>query len=298
MPDKKENNAEEKKALKKLSMTNDFVFKRIFAKRGNEEFLREFLSNLLNIDIKEIEVAQDVMLSKKVKDDKYGVLDIKAKLNDNIEVDIEMQVLDYDNIIERTTYYASKMVSSQLKPKEEYKDIRPVIVVAILNFDLFEFEEYITKAVTVAEKHREKIINDLVTYYYIELPKFRNRKVDLDNKVNQWLTFIDSKDEKGIVEAMEKNEKLKKANEELEVLSSDEEVRELAEFRESSLREMASAIRYGKDKGKTEGRAEGRAEGRNERNIEIAKLMLKENASIDFISRVTGLAIEEIEKLK
>lgn len=289
MSHKKENDANEKKALKKLSMTNDFVFKRIFAKRGNEEFLKEFLSNLLNLDIKGIEISQDVMLAKKVKEDKYGVLDIKAKLNDNIEVDIEMQVVDYGNIIERTTFYSSKMIASQLKLKEEYKEIRPVIIVAILNFDLFEFEEYITKSVTVADKHRDKIINKLITYYYIELPKFRNKKVSLDNKVNQWLTFIDSKDEGRIGEAMSKNENLKKANEELEVLSADEEARELAEFRESSLREMASAIRYGQDKGKTE--------GRNERNIEIAKSMLKENIDINVISKVTGLSKDEIEKI-
>lgn len=289
MSHKKENDANEKKALKKLSMTNDFVFKRIFAKRGNEEFLKEFLSNLLNLDIKGIEISQDVMLAKKVKEDKYGVLDIKAKLNDNIEVDIEMQVVDYGNIIERTTFYSSKMIASQLKLKEEYKEIRPVIIVAILNFDLFEFEEYITKAVTVADKHRDKIINKLITHYYIELPKFRNKKVSLDNKVNQWLTFIDSKDEGRIGEAMSKNENLKKANEELEVLSADEEARELAEFRESSLREMASAIRYGQDKGK--------AEGRNERNIEIAKSMLKENIDINVISKITGLSKDEIEKI-
>lgn len=104
---------------------------------------------------------------------------------------------------------------------------------------------------------------------------------------------------------MEKNEKLKKANEELEVLSADEEARELAEFRESSLREMASAIRYGKDKGKTEGKTEGRAEGlaegeakgKIEEKYSIAKSMLKEKLDMDIISKVTGLSKKEIEKI-
>ena len=114
------------------------------------------------------------------------------------------------------------------------------------------------------------------------------------------MTFIDSKDEKGIVEAMEKNEKLKKANEELEVLSADEEARELAEFRESSLREMASAIRYGKDKGKTEGRAEGLAEGEAKGKIEekysIAKSMLKEKLDMDIISKITVYQKKKLKK--
>ena len=47
-----------------------------------------------------------------------------------------------------------------------------------------------------------------------------------------------------------------------------------------------------------EGEAKGRAEGKNERNIEIAKNMLKENVNIQFISKMTGLNLEEIEKLK
>ena len=58
-------------------------------------------------------------------------------------------------------------------------------------------------------------------------------------------------------------------------------------------------IRYsGYIDGMAEGEAKGRAEGKNERNIEIAKNMLKENVNIQFISKMTGLNLEEIEKLK
>ena len=46
------------------------------------------------------------------------------------------------------------------------------------------------------------------------------------------------------------------------------------------------------------GYIDGKAEGKNERNIEIAKNMLKENIDIELISKVTGLNPEEIEKLK
>ena len=49
--------------------------------------------------------------------------------------------------------------------------------------------------------------------------------------------------------------------------------------------------------GQDEGRAEGLAEGREERNIEIAKSML-EKSDVSYISEVTGLSVEEIEKLK
>lgn len=47
-----------------------------------------------------------------------------------------------------------------------------------------------------------------------------------------------------------------------------------------------------------EGEAKGKVAGKNERNIEIAQNMLKENVNIELISKVTGLSIDEIEKLK
>ena len=47
-----------------------------------------------------------------------------------------------------------------------------------------------------------------------------------------------------------------------------------------------------------EGIDEGIVEGRNERNIEIAKNMLDTNAKEDYISKITGLSVDEIRKLK
>ena len=53
----------------------------------------------------------------------------------------------------------------------------------------------------------------------------------------------------------------------------------------------------GYTKGKEEGKKEGKAEGEKAKQIEIAKNMLKETTNISFISRVTGLSIEEIKEL-
>ena len=42
-------------------------------------------------------------------DDKVGILDVKAKINGNINCDIEMQVVDQKNIEKRILFYCSKM---------------------------------------------------------------------------------------------------------------------------------------------------------------------------------------------
>ena len=49
---------------------------------------------------------------------------------------------------------------------------------------------------------------------------------------------------------------------------------------------------------RNEGRAEGRAEGEASKAQEIAINMLNDNASIDIISKYTGLTVNEIKKLE
>ena len=101
------------------------------------------------------------------------------------------------------------------------------------------------------------------------------------------------------------NEYVKKAEEELEYLNSDEEEKELARLREKAIRDeaaaMAGAIKRGREEGKAEGLAEGKAEGleegRAEEKAEIAKKMLEENIEIETIIKLTGLTKEKIENL-
>ena len=98
--------------------------------------------------------------------------------------------------------------------------------------------------------------------------------------------------------AESKNEEIEKAKKELEKLAMNPEDRELYELRLKAIRDEMN-IRYsGYVDGKADGMAEGEAKGKNERNIEIAQNMLKENVNIELISKVTGLSIDEIEKLK
>ena len=133
--------------------------------------------------------------------------------------------------------------------------------------------------------------------HFIELPKFRKKDPDMSNKLEQWLCLICDEEDK-IKMAESKNEEIEKAKKELEKLAMNPEDRELYELRLKAIRDEMN-IRYsGYIDGKAEGRAEGKVEGKNERNIEIAKNLLARQMDIKDIAEVTGLSIEEIEKLK
>ena len=101
---------------------------------------------------------------------------------------------------------------------------------------------------------------------------------------------------------MEENKNIKKAIDELEQVSGNARLRRIAELKVKYIRDEQSSIEYAQDEGFKQGEAKGRAEGetkgRNERNMEIAKNLLKQNVAIDIISNATGLSPEEIKSLK
>ena len=106
--------------LNRLPLSNDYVFKRVFAKEGNEGLLKDLLESILDININKV-VIQNPELIRETKEGKTGVLDIKAEINDNTVIDIEIQVENEYNISERSTVYMGKLISNQLnKTKEEH----------------------------------------------------------------------------------------------------------------------------------------------------------------------------------
>ena len=139
-----------------LQLTNDYIFKRLFSKKGNEDILKDLLEGILEIPIKEVEVMQEVELERVDIKDKLGVLDIKAVINEDITVDIEMQIADEKNMIERTLYYWAG-----LKRGRDYKLNNKVITINILMYNIFKKENYHTIATIRDNENKEKITDRL-----------------------------------------------------------------------------------------------------------------------------------------
>ena len=63
--------------VERLPITNDYIFKRVFAFEGNESILKDFLEAILKKDIEEVEIKNPEIIPYE-KDEKRGLLDIKA----------------------------------------------------------------------------------------------------------------------------------------------------------------------------------------------------------------------------
>lgn len=267
---------------KKYNLKNDIVFKAFFSRKGNEEFLIDFLESLLKIKISKIEIKEEVNLEQLSPTEKGGRLDLQATLNDGVIVNIELQMKDKHNMEPRSVTYASKVIARETSKGTKYEDVKNVIMINILGYNMFEFDEYISKTVIVLEKHREHEVIDTIQWYFIELEKFRNKNPNMDEKINQWLALIDDERKELVEMAEEKNKTIEKARGEITYLTGDAAVRRLAELREDWAMDYESGISYAK----------------KEEKKEIAKKLLELGIELEKIIEATGLKEDEIERIK
>ena len=300
---------------KLLNPKLDYVFKRIFGSNGSEEITKDFLRAVTKENITEIELDCNPITEKDLYDDKLGILDIKAKLNNNINCNIELQLVDKKNIEKRLLFYWSKMYTSSIKKGEDFDKLQKGIVVLISDYNLDNLKQnnnFITKWQIREEKTPKLILTDVLEIYIIEL-----RKVSKDNKENSslkaWLEFINNPEVKP---KMGDKEELIKAREILEDMSRTKRERYLAEQREKWIMDKHAIHAAGYDKGRKEGVEEGRKEGieegKNQKEIQgleqglkqahedlkqVAKKLKDEDVDIILIIKATGLTKEEIDNL-
>ena len=142
----------------------------------------------------------------------------------------------------------------------------------------------------------------------MELSKIRGKEEEKDQLLD-WLMFLENPESERVARKMEENKNLKEAVEKLDRISEDEKMQRIIELREKARRDEHAIYSKGVDDGIEEGMKkgieqgvktgieEGKIEGAKEEKIQIAKNMLKEKVSIEFIIKVTGLSKEEVEQL-
>ena len=228
-------------------------------------------------------------------DDKIGILDIKAKIDNNINCDIEMQVINKRDIEKRLLFYWSRMYDTSVKEGQDYTQLEKTIVILIADYELEglkEIKKYITKWNIREEEYQKIVLTEVMEIYIIELPKFKRYESYIkDNTLNSWIKFIESPE---VISLEDKNEKIIKARKVLEDISKDEHERYLAELREKYIMDQKAIEGAGYDKGLKEGIEKGIKKG----IIDIAKKMKIQNIDLSIIKEVTGLSIKEIKKLK
>ena len=283
------------KNIKTLSPKLDVVFQALFGEVGNESITKGFLETILERKIDSIDLSRNPILRREFKDEKLGVLDIIAKLDENEICNIELQIVDKKNIIERILYYWSRLYSRQIKSGEDYKILQKAIVILITDFKLENLEEldYHSRWKIMEDKQGKKIIlTQKLEIDIIELPKIIGKEKEQDNLLD-WLYFLENPKSERVTKKMKENENLKEAVKKLDNLSEDERMQRIADLRQKAIMDEKAIY----EKGLEVGIEKGIMEGSQKEKIEIAKKMLELKIDKKTIAEATGLTEQEIEKI-
>ena len=222
--------------LELLPLTDDYIFKRVFAYKGNESVLKDFLEALLKIEIKGIKITNPEIIPYE-KGEKRGLLDIKAEINDGTMLDVEMQMKNERNTDERATEYMGKMISEQLQVGEDYQNLKKSIVIFITNYNFLKRNSYHSvgrmkfdktlkdEYVNMGYEKEDEVASKYIEVHYIELPKFKKKELSKFTKLDQWMCIF-TQNREGIMLAEKENKEIKRAINTLDFLSKDPKERE------------------------------------------------------------------------
>ena len=281
-----------KENVKLLKPKNDIVFQNLFTK-NNVGITKAFAEALLEEKIDKISINEDKELLRENPNDKLGILDLELDVNNNEKVDVEIQLVDKKNFVQRLLFYFSKLYQSQIKKGSNYMDAKRVVLIAIIDypFDLTESIEEMETIWQIMEKtHRNLVLTNYFELHILELEKVRNTYLkDKNNEKAQWMLFLDDPNSMEVQEIMEDNKEIKEATVVVRKMSEDEKMQRLADLREKAIMDEKAIYEAGIDK--------GIKQGIEQRDTEIVKNMLSANIPIEQISKLTGIDIEKIKSI-
>ena len=287
----------------------DIAFKKIFGVEENKDLLISLINSIVGA---EDQVSDVTLLNpynpKNFKTDKLSILDIKATNQDGKRFNIEIQISDEADYDKRALYYWAKIYTEQLKVAEDYSKLTKAIGIHILNFTSIPSVAKYHNVFHITEKETGLLYFKDLELHTIELKKFSSDSDEeladivakVKNALDMWLAFLTRNDLLTLDNLpRELNDtNLKKAINVLNVMNFTPEEREAYEDHLKWLRIEANTIKNYEQRGEVRGREEGIQIGEAKGKAELIKMMIAKGQSVDTIAQITGLSVEEVEKLK
>jgi predicted transposase/invertase (TIGR01784 family) len=277
----------------------DWAMKYLLRNKANFDILEGFLSELLKMDIK-VETILESESNKNHAQDKFNRVDLLVQTQNKERILIEVQCLSEWDYLSRLLYGVSKVVTEYIREGEAYATICKVISVSIVFFNLGLGNDYLYKGSTefkgmhcddslllgeneMAIYGAGKAPSDILPeYYIIRVNQFRE---SIKDKLDEWIYFLS----KGQIKLDFNAKGIQSAAQKLDVLRLDEaQRREYEGYQEQRHYEASLALPY----------EIGHKDGRKQEKIELAEKLLIKSMSLEDISDLTGLAIDELQKTK
>jgi len=176
----------------KYTFKTDILFKMIFVKYP--KLLKQLVSALLGISLESI--GQFAVTNPEMPPENFGGKSCRLDINmivDGQLVDLEIQVRDEGAYPERVLFNWARDYSSALPASEHYNMLPRAIVISIINFNLFDCEQYHSEFAPL-EVSRHTLLSDKMSLHFFELQKLPE-KINADDMLLLWLSLFKAETE-------------------------------------------------------------------------------------------------------
>ena len=272
-----------------VPLSNDLVFKNVVKNVVNRDFLAKIINLVTGIDYDYL-LKNMIVIDADIPDKSVFVhhneQDVVVTI-DNKYINVEMSN-DKAKNKRKNEITSHKYASSMYVKGSDYSESYIFYQIAIENYNIFKNSDLVIEVGLTDLKNGE-----------IETDEFRKFHVNLKNIPDKCYNELSEREryfKLFLIDDIEELDKIsigddimKKVVETVKSLSSDPIF--MSELEKQQLDEYCSAMAI------VDAKKEGKQEGKQEGKIEIAKKSLDENIDIETISKITGLTIDEINKL-
>lgn len=309
----------------------DFMFKRLFGSEENKDVLIGFLNMVLeDVDIEDVFFIPTEHLGL-TELDRKAIFDISCRCSDGSQFIIEIQKGYQRHFRKRALYYTTYPINEQGRqaherylsecPEEDSRrafswdfDLRPVTVVAILNFRFDHVSDWPSGRYHSSYRLREDVTGELMTdvlrFVFLELGRFNKRLWELETVFDKWMYLLKHMHEMVSVPDQFSDPLFRRLFMLAEIANFTPEDKK---HYENSLKDMSDyyniihtaeenaekrglerGLQQGLEQGLVQGLEQGLTEGREEARKEIARRMLAAGLSPEQVSEFTGLSAETL----
>ena len=276
----------------------DMGFKRIFGQEVNKNLLIDFLNNLLEGEKRIIDITfLDKEQLATAADDRSCIYDIYCENENGERFIVEMQNRGHRNFKERAIYYLSRTIANQGRKGPDWMfDLKAVYGVFFMNFHLESRQTKFRTDVSLRDMRTNEPFSDKMRFIFLDLPAFTKDEETCETDFERWIYVLKNmeilqrmpfKARKSVFEELEKIADISALSKE------DQEKYEhiIKVYRDNLVTEQWA------EKGLKKGLEEGRKEGIEIERLKNARGMKAKGYPLEDIAQITGLSVEEIQKL-
>lgn len=273
----------------------DWAIKRLLRNKANFGVLEGFLSELLFDDIRIDQILESESNQEDI-DDKFNRVDILTQNSKNEVIIIEIQSTYEIDYFHRMAFGVSRSISENLNLGQKYSEIKKVISVNIVYFDLGQGEDYIYKGKTDFKGIHQNDILDLSTkqkkvfakqyvsdifpeYYLLKVNQFNDIANDT---LDEWIYFLKNSEVRDEFKA----KGLKEAGEVLDMMRLDKNDQYGYNRYLDALHLKASEV------------FSLQTEAQHNIRAEIAKKGMTKGFDNQTIADLTDLSVEQVEEIR